>query len=111
MIAAAAALAALVQPGGASPALLDLEDAYIGWTHCLSAQHRLADEVTPARRVADAALQACEPLQRDLVAAHRAWLAGSSLDEREKAKARRDLARLIRDVRANVLRVVREARR
>jgi hypothetical protein len=107
----AVALAAVMQATAPSPATLDLEEAYIAWTHCLGAQQRLADPETPARRVADAAVRACEPLQRELVAVHGAWLAQSGLGERAKARARGDLAGLIRNVRANVLRVVRETRR
>lgn len=111
MIAVAVAIAAVLQPASPSPATLDLEGAYIGWTHCLGAQERLADPETPARRVADAAVRACEPLQRELVAAHEAWLEISNLGERDRARDRRDLARFIRDVRANVLGVVRDMRR
>jgi hypothetical protein len=110
MITAAAALAALLQAAGPSPATLDLEAAYIGWTRCLGAQQRLAEPEVPARHVARTAVRACEPLQRELVAAHEAWLGESKPGERERARARRDLAGLIRDVRANVLRVVREMR-
>ncbi len=107
----AIAIAAVLQPASPSPATLDLEGAYIGWTHCLGAQERLADPEAPARRVADSAVRACEPLQRELVAAHEAWLAVSNLGEHDRARDRRDLARFIRDVRANVLGVVRDMRR
>jgi hypothetical protein len=102
----AIALAALLQSAAPSPATLDLEQAYIDWTHCLGAQERLADRETPARRVADAAVQTCEPLQRELVAAHGAWLAASGLSEGQRVRERRGLARFIRQVRANVLRIV-----
>jgi hypothetical protein len=111
MIAVALALAAALQPAHPSPATLDLEDAYIRWTHCLSAQERLAGPETPARRVADAAVRACEPLQREFVVAHEAWLALSKLSEPERARERRGLVRYLREVRANVLTVVREMRR
>ena len=107
----AVALAAVMQATAPSPATLDLEDAYIAWTHCLGAQERLADRDTPARRVAEAAVRACEPLQRELVAAHGAWLAESGLSEGDRVGERRGLARFIRQVRANVLRVVLDMRR
>ena len=111
MIAAAALTVALQAAAPSPPALLDLEDAYIGWTRCLGAQQRLADRYVSPRRVAAGAVRTCLPQQRALVAAHAAWLAVSGLGEREKALARRDLARQIRDVRANVLTVLRETRR
>ena len=111
MIAVAVALAAIPPPEGPPPAPSATESAYTAWTHCLSAQERLADPQTPARRVAEAAVRACEPLQRELVAAHETWMAEVNFVEPDRARERRGLARHIRKVRANVLRVVRDMRR
>jgi len=111
MIAFAAASLLAVQPPAEPPAPADMEAAFGAWTHCLGAQIRLADRATSARRVADAALAACRGAQDEMLAAHDRWVASSTLSAREKAEARRSMARSMREIRGNVVRIVREERR
>jgi hypothetical protein len=87
-----------------------MQAAFTGWTRCLSLELDQADRAVPVRRVADAALGACRPLQDAMLSAHGRWLDGSSLSAREKAEARRSMARSVRDLRANVARMVRMMR-
>jgi len=112
MIAAAPLLLALLlqadAPAGAPP---EMAAAFGSWANCLHGQLDEADAEAPARRVADAALAACQPLQDAFVAAHARWLDGSTLREREKREARRSMARSVQQLRGNVLRLVREMRR
>lgn len=104
-------LASLGQPDAPADAPPDMHAAYTGWTRCLMLQLDEADPEAPARRVADAALRSCERLQRELLAAHSRWVAGSVLSGREKRESRRSMARSVRELRGNVVRIVREMRR
>ena len=109
MIMLAAALLA-AQPAGSRESAIptSMPDAFAAWQQCLIEGVEAADRAGRPRAVADAANRACRPRRDAMVAAHSAWLEGTTLSVREKRESRRTMERGIRNLRRQLIRLVRE---
>ena len=83
MIAVAIALS-LAAPTALPPEVAAAKEA---WNACLQSRLDSADRKQRPSQIVDAMILACTPQQEAMVSAHRRWLAGSDLSERDRKAA------------------------
>lgn len=88
----------------------DMAVKFEAWTRCLIENVEADDGRARPQAVADLAIRACASAQAEMVTAHRTWLAGSTLSDREKRNAARNFDRSVQRLRGQLARMVRMMR-
>jgi hypothetical protein len=110
MLAAALVFSLAAAQPAEPPPPPELAAAGEAWNECIQNNLEGADpELSPAR-VVDAAMGACRTRQDSMLAAHRRWVEGSALSERDKRQALRAMEQSLTRLRPQFIRFVRSMR-
>lgn len=110
MVLLLAASLAFAQAANEPPPPPELVQAGEAWSQCIGeGLERVGDDVRPAA-AADSILAGCRSQQELMIAAHDRWVEGTTMTEREKGDAHRQMRRSVAATREQLVQALRRGR-